>query len=53
MTYLTGGTSTIESSTNNSTANVGGITTLSGSIDDTATTIAVNEANLFPTSGYF
>lgn len=51
MTYITTPLNSYKSTGNSSTANIGGINTLNGAINNSTTTITLTSANEFPTSG--
>jgi hypothetical protein len=51
MTFTVSPANGVKSLGNSSTANVGGANTLNGGIDDTTTTILLNDSSMFPTAG--
>lgn len=51
MTFSLEPASTVKSTGNSSTTNIGGITTLSSGIDASVTTIPLTSSAQFPTSG--
>ena len=51
MTFLSGGSDSISSSTNNTTANVGGLTTLTNTLLQGASSMDITSSAEFPTSG--